>query len=160
MKTNRKIRCPLNAAAVLSMVLFATEVNAMGWKKILFSNVRGVVLIRGTPVKDALVTRWFEFGFTEESKTDTATTNGNGEFAFPEISRISLLASIAPAQPDVPQKISITHGGKEYMAWLFTKKNYDANGELRGKPIELVCELTNERIYDETTRVSGICRLK
>ena len=155
MKTNLKIW-----PVILLMVLFATEVDAMGLKKILFSNVHGIVLIGGTPVKDALVTRWFEFGFTEESKTDTATTNSNGEFTFPQISRLSLLASIAPAQPDVPQKISITHGGKEYLAWLFTKKNYDANGELRGKPIDLVCELTNERIYDEKTQVSGICRLK
>ncbi len=160
MKTPLNMLAASIGALAFSTMLLATEVSAMGWNKILFSNVRGVVLIRGTPVKDALVTRWFEFGFTEESKTDTATTNSKGEFAFPQISRRSLLASIAPARPDVPQKISITHGGKEYLAWFFTKKNYDANGELHGKPIDLVCELTNERIYDEKTDVDGICRIR
>lgn len=160
MKTNLKIWPVLIAALVLSMWLFATEVNAMGWKKILFSNVHGIVLDGGKPVPDALVTRYFNFGLTDESQTDTTRTDGNGVFTFPEISRLSLLASIVPAQPDIPQKISITHGGKDYLAWLFTKRNYVANGELQGKPIDMVCELTNEPVYDKRTRIDGICRLK
>jgi hypothetical protein len=160
MRTRPKIIIASLGALACATTFLGTEVSAMGWNKILFSNVHGVVLIRGTPVKDAVVTRWVEFGFTEESNTDTATTNSKGEFTFPQISRRSLLASIAPARPDVPQKISITHGGKEYLAWFFTKKNYDANGELRGKPIDLVCELTNERIFDEQTEVDGICRIR
>jgi hypothetical protein len=135
-------------------------VSAMGLNKILFSNVHGVVLERGKPVPDALVTRYFNFGLTDESKADTTRTDGNGVFTFPQISRLSLLASIVPAQPDVPQKISITQGGKVYLAWLFTKKNYVENGELRGKPIDLVCELTNERTYDAETKVHGICQVK
>lgn len=154
-----KMRVFKTAMAFL-MVLLAMEASAMGLNKILFSNVHGVVLERGKPVPDALVTRYFNFGLTDESETDTTRTDSKGVFTFLQIGRLSLLASIVPAQPDVPQKISITHGGKEYLAWLFTKKNYDANGELHGKPIDLLCELTNERTYDETTKVHGICQLK
>jgi hypothetical protein len=160
MNTLLNKRRVFKSAMAFLTVLLAMEVSAMGLNKILFSNVHGVVLERGKPVPGALVTRYFNFGLTDESKTDTTRTDSNGVFTFPQIGRLSLLASIVPAQPDVPQKISITHGGKEYLAWLFTKKNYDANGELRGKPIDMVCELTNERTYDPETKVHGICQLK
>ncbi len=129
----------------------------MGFSKVLFSNVHGVVLNNGKPVPDAVVTRYFNFGWTGEAKTESIKTDKNGVFDFPIIKRFSMATSVVPHEPSVSQVIKIQHEGKEYIAWHLNKHNYDENGELAGKPINLVCELTREPTTDGKTLVSGIC---
>lgn len=129
----------------------------MGLTKVLFSEVHGVVLHHGKPVPNAVVTRHFNFGWTDEEKTESMKTNKDGTFYFPAIKRFSLATSIIPHEPSVSQIIKIHHDEKEYIAWHLNKHNYDENGELGGKPINLICELTKEPTTDSKTLVSGIC---
>ena len=136
---------------------FSCEVNAMGVTKTLFSKVDGVVLNHGKPVPNAVVTRHFNFGWTDEEKTETTTAGQDGRFNFPKITRFSLATSLVPHEPLVSQTIKIHLDGKEYIAWHLLKHNYDDNGELGGKPINLVCELTREPDFDAKTKVAGIC---
>lgn len=129
----------------------------MGFSKVLFSKVHGVVLNHGKPVPNAVVTRYFNFGWTDEEKTESIKTDKDGAFDFPVIKRFSLATSVVPHEPSVSQIIKIHHDGKEYIAWHLNKHNYDENGELGGKPINLICELTKEPTTDSKTLVSGIC---
>ncbi|MEN9868032.1 MAG: hypothetical protein RL748_3622 [Pseudomonadota bacterium] len=135
---------------------FSVGVNAMGFSKVLFSKVHGVVVKNGKPVSDAVVTRHFNFGWTDEEKTESTKTGKDGSFDFPIITRFSMATSLVPHEPSVSQTIKIQHEGKEYIAWHLLKRNYDDNGEL-GKPINLICELTREPDIDPKTKVAGIC---
>jgi len=129
----------------------------MGFTKVIFSKVHGVVLNQGNPVANATVTRYFNFGWTDEERTESTKTNNDGSFEFPIIKRFSLATSVLPHEPSVSQIIKIHHDGKEYIAWHLNKRNYEENGELGGKPINLTCELTKEPTTDSKTLVSGIC---
>jgi hypothetical protein len=139
---------------------FSMEVSAMGFNKVLFSKVHGVVLNHGKPIPDAVVTRFFNFGWTNEEMTETFKTGEDGIFDFPVINRFSLATSIFPHEPSIGQIIKIHYDKKEYVAWALTKSNYEENGELNGKPINLLCELTQESRFDDTTHVIGICKIR
>ena len=134
--------------------------SAMGFNKVLFSKVHGIVLNHGKPVSNVTVDRTCNFGATDEDINDSSITDKNGEFKFPLITRFSFLTTVLPIQPDVPQRIEIKHEGKEYLAWMFLKENYAENGELKGKPIDLICELTAEVTRNAETGVGGLCRVK
>jgi hypothetical protein len=136
---------------------FSVEVNAMSVTKTLFSKVHGVVLNHGKPVPDAVITRSYNFGWTDEEKTESTTAARDGSFHFERVSRFSLATSLIPHEPSVSQTIKIHHDGKEYIAWHLLKHNYEDNGELGGKPINIVCELTRAPDIDPQTKVAGIC---
>lgn len=125
--------------------------------KTIFSTVDGVVLLNGNPVPDAVVKQTFNFGWTDEEGTVTTKTDKYGKFKFPKISRFSIATSIFPHEPVISQFMEITHESKAYKAWLFFKRDYSDNGELNGKPINIICELTREDTMDRATLVSGIC---
>ena len=58
----------------------------------------------------------------------------------------------------VKQTILTVHEGKSYKAWYFFKRNYKDNGELDGRPIQMVCRL--EREPAKHGEVFGICELQ
>ncbi len=132
----------------------------MGFSKVLFSKVHGVVLNNGKPVPNVVVKRFFNFGWTNEEKTDTTKTDKDGNFDFPIITRFSLATSVVPHEPSIAQTINVDFEGKDYLLWAFTKSNYDENGELKGKAIDLICELTREPAYDKASGVVGNCKIK
>lgn len=122
----------------------AAEVIAMGrFTRILFSKVSGTVLKDGMPLIGVPLRRAFNWRWGQEKGTDQAITNSSGEFQFPQISRESISASI-PHEPVIGQFIYIDYEGEAYIAWQMLKRDYSVNGELNGKPINLVCELTRE----------------
>jgi hypothetical protein len=144
---------------VILFLYFPVGVHAMGFSKVLFSKVHGVVVHHGKPVPNAVVTRQFNFGWTDEEKTESSKTDKDGTFDFPIITRFSVASSVVPHEPSISQTIKIHVDGKEYIAWYLLKRNYDDNGEL-GKPINLICELTTEPDIDPKTKVAGICTFK
>jgi hypothetical protein len=126
-------------------------------KKVLFSSVEGTVLDQGQPVQGAEIVREYEWVYTGEKGTDSTTTGSDGGFSLPAIEGSSFGASVLPHEPLVAQKILIRRGGNEYRAWVNTKRNYDANGELEGRAIRLRCELTAESTAKGD--ILGICEI-
>jgi hypothetical protein len=154
----------MRGAKVLALTaIVAAVLGARPWrgremgKMVLFSSVRGRVLLADKPVPDAAIEREFRWAWKEESGTDSATTDANGEFALPAIVRSSFLGSFLPHEPMVRQTILIKHSGKTYKAWMFDKGNYRDNGELQGRPIVLTCRLETEPQHHG--EVYGICEL-
>ena len=142
---------------LLACVLFwttADEANAMG-KMCLFSAVKGVVLDHGKPVEGATLERTYKWMWKNETGGDNTVTDARGAFQFPAIWGSSLLGSLLPHEPVVDETILIHHAGQTYKAWMFTRGNYDENGELKGRPISLVCRLEAEVTHHGD--VYGIC---
>lgn len=133
------------------------EGHAMG-KMVLFSGVKGQVLLNGKPVGGAAVEREFEWAWKSEKGRDTTLTDADGRFSMAPITRSSFLGSLLPHEPVVRQVITIDHGGKRYKAWATFKRDYDENGELDGKPIVMTCRLDTEP--QRRGEVFGICELQ
>lgn len=112
--------------------------------KVLFSAVRGKVLLDDQPVAGALLERTFHWGWKDETGSDRTTTDAQGEFRFGSVQRRTLLGSLLPHEPLIKQEITITHAGRTYTAWAMFKRDYADNGELSGRPIVLTCRLDSE----------------
>lgn len=124
---------------------------------VLFSEVHGTVLKEGKPVEGAELIEKVVWSDNEnEIPPQRAVTDAKGAFAFPAIERKAGLLRLIPAQPTIQQTITIKYQGVEYTAWLHGKTSYNANTELDGKPINLVCELTREPDYEG--KHYGICK--
>lgn len=131
----------------------------MGVSKVMFSPVQGIVLQGGKPVSGAKVVREYSWAWNDAERKDEAVTDASGRFQFPLATKASLLTSIFPHEPVIHQKITIVHNGKEFLAWRFSKHNYDENGELRGKKIDLKCDLDNKKGFHINEDIYGICVL-
>lgn len=139
------------------LLIVAGDAYSMG-KMFLFSEINGVVVRQGTPVTGATVEQEYRWAWKEESGTAITKTNAQGLFSFPAIVKNSFFGSLLPHEPMVRQTILIHYEGQTYKAWLFDKGNYDNNGELKGKPISLFCDL--EAPLSHKGEVYGICQLR
>lgn len=124
----------------------------------LFSSVQGVVLDKGKPVPGAEVERIYNWGWKDLTGQEKIVTGPDGSFHFDPVVESSFWASILPHEPVVTQKILIRHGGVEYKAWMFTRHNYEENGELNGKPVRLTCDLGSEP--SAKGDIFGICAIE
>jgi hypothetical protein len=127
------------------------EGRAMGVfdRLVLFSEVHGTVLMDGKPVAGAeLVQKVVWSDNANEIPVRRTMTDAAGTFSFPAIERKAGLLRLLPAQPTMLQEILIRHQGAEYIAWQHGKNSYNANTELDGRPIRLVCELTRQPDYE------------
>ena len=133
-------------------------------QKVLFSELRGVVLRNGAPVSGAVVERSYIWAWNKSRGSDRVVTDATGAFSLPAVTGRSLLGGILPHEPAIDQTIRIVHDGNTFEAWTFTKRNYDGNGELNGKPLRLNCDLSSEPNRTETGPAGqgffGICELR
>lgn len=124
---------------------------------VLFSEVHGTVLKKGKPVAGAELFQKVVWSDDEDkNRMQHAVTDSNGAFGFPSIETDAGLLRLIPAQPTIQQTIVIRYQGVEYVAWLHGKGSYDANTELDGRPLHLLCELT--RLPDYEGKHYGICK--
>lgn len=113
--------------------------------KILFSEVHGTVHRAGRPVPGAVVEREYRWSNAERTGADRTLTDGDGAFHFPAaLGRFSLRAALNLAAPLIEQRIRITVDGAVHEGWECVKHNYDAHGELRGRPLRLRCDVATE----------------
>lgn len=129
----------------------------LGSKLVLFSEVHGQVVDRGKPVAGAIVIRYYRWSWNKKEGTDQTVTDDDGQFTFKSITTRSITASLFPHQPFISQKLDIQFGKKVYEAWRTGKMNYDHNGELKGKAIDIICEIDTEPEWKD--EVFGISRI-
>ena len=150
------------AVGLLTFAFFVSDIpegSAMGIfdRLVLFSEVHGTVLKEGKPVAGAeLLQKVVWSGDEDKSRTQHTVTDSNGAFGFTAIESNAGLLRLIPAQPTIQQTIVIRYQGVEYVAWLHGKGSYNANMELDGRPLHLVCELTRQPDYEG--KHYGICR--
>lgn len=123
----------------------------------LFSEVKGVVLHHGKPVAKAEVERIYTW--QDRTKRDKVCTDAQGLFYFPVTFGRSLIVSLLPFESHVSQTVLIRHDGRESEAWIFSKNNFRENGELNGKPMNLVCDLAAEPKACKKFKYYGICKI-
>jgi hypothetical protein len=125
----------------------------------LFSEVNGQVLLNGKPVKDAFITQIYYWDHKPISKT--SKVDEQGRFHLEPVFKRSM-SKYMPVEASILQEIIIKSEGVEYQGWRSVKRNFDENGELDGKDLNLVCELTNESESEEIglNLIRGICRWK
>lgn len=112
---------------------------------VLFSEVRGTVLKHGQPVQGAqLVQKVLWSDNPDKNPVRLSVSDEHGAFHFPPIEQRAGLRRLIPAQPMLLQTILIRYQDEEYIAWQYGKDSYDANTELDGGSINLVCELSCE----------------
>lgn len=126
-------------------------------KVCLFSETHGEVVLNGKPVSNAKVIR--SIIWQHETIEDEISTKQDGSFHFaPKFS--NTISKFLPGETVISQEIKIYHESKEYEAWITTKRDYEENSELNGKPLNLVCDLADESTSKEVgvRVVLGICR--
>lgn len=131
----------------------------------LFSEVSGVVVRDGQPVPGAEVERRYIWHWKDQTGSDKAVTDANGQFRFPAVTGSSFFGALIPHEPVVQQTIVIRSGGSEFQAWKYTKHNYDADGEFPGHRLRLRCDLAHESSYhliDDKAKLGyqGLCTLE
>jgi hypothetical protein len=151
--------------ALLVLVAFSLlnipEGHAMGAFDpiVLFSEVHGTVLMNGQPVRGAqLVQKVLWSDNADKNPVRLAVTDEHGAFHFPVIERSAGLLRLIPSQPMMLQTLLIRYQDEEYIAWRHGKDSYDANTELEGRPIALICELTRKPDFEGTHY--GICKVQ
>ena len=136
------------------VLLGCSQGTAMA-KMVIWSAMKGRVLMNGQPAAGAVLVRNFDWQWKDETGSDRAVADASGEFAFPSIERSSLLGSILPHEPVIKQAMTIDYKGVSYKAWNYYKGSYKENSENNGQPINLTCRLEAERTAHGG--VTGIC---
>ena len=124
-------------------------------KMVIWSAMKGRVLMNGQPASGAVLKRNFFWHWKSENGSDETKANAAGEFSFPAIERSSFLGGLLPHEPVIEQAIVIEYQGKSYKAWNLAKRDYDDNGENQGRPIDVTCHLEAERAKHGD--VMGLC---
>lgn len=106
-------------------------------KAVVFSEVTGQILSNGKPVKGAEVIRRVEY---KELYSDSTTTDTNGYFKLPAIEQ-NRGFTLFPSEFVVAQTIHVKTQQDEHQIWSNTKRAKQANSELGGKPLNLICDL-------------------
>jgi hypothetical protein len=149
----RRLMLLLAAAAVLG----ACAEDSMA-QRVLFSAVQGQVLSNGQPVAGARVERSWVWKKPDDVATDSAVTDAEGRFSLPAVVDKGWLAGFFPHEAQIKQTILIHHAGRTHKAWMTSKRNYEANGELGGRPLRLSCRLETEP-REVAPKVFGICEI-
>ena len=124
-------------------------------KNVLWSAMKGRVVLNGQPAPGAVLVRETKWHWTNEKIVDKTVANAAGDFELPTIERSSLLGSILPHEPVVEQFMSIEYQGKTYDAWGYFKRDYTLNGENNGAPIVVTCRLGSEPVV--RGKLTSIC---
>jgi len=146
------------AAWVACLSLVACSDVGAEMKLYLFSPVTGRVIHNGVPVAGAKIERTYNWVWKNESRSDSTTTDGAGQFQLPAITRLSLWGSLVPHDPYVEQRIDILANNVKYTAFQAIRRNYEVNYELDGAPMKLVCRLEQPATVKE--RFGGICDIE
>ena len=123
-------------------------------KMVLWSAMKGRVLMNGQPAAGAVLVRNYSWHWKNEKGSDQTVTDAAGEFSFPAIEGRAWLGFL-PHEPVIEQVMTIEYQGKSYDAWAYFKRDYNHNDENKGQPIKVTCRLEKPRALHGG--VSGLC---
>ena len=123
-----------------------------GWFKkqdvFLSSEVNGIVTENGKPVANIEIKRSLMY-IDGKDHVDTAITDNEGNFHFPQKSIRSSIPSKPFSEDRVSQQITIDREGSLIPLWIATPRDYKEVPEFTQKLEFLNCELTNKRVRFE-----------
>lgn len=122
---------------------------------VLFSGVTGTVLKDGEPVQGAEVVQKVLYKTTDEILEVKVKTAADGRFSFDEVS-VPKPRKWLPGEVTITQSLVIVVDGIQYEGWHHGKKGDEANSELDGRALKLVCDLATEPGVEGNHY--GICR--
>jgi len=147
----------MRKVGVFLMLLIAMETAAMPLTKTcVFSAIKARITFNGEPVKQAKVIRKWEW---KELREENTQTDDHGYFEFPAAFESSI-TRLLPVELVIAQGLYVVVDGEEKKFWSNSKREPDENAEFNGKPIALICDLTDEmQIYrDFGSRMNTLCR--
>ena len=122
---------------------------AFGKSLVLCSPFSGRAMTQaGEPAAGITVVRTWKWGWNDKTGTDRTTTDENGKFSFPVVNGSSFSASLLPHEPNVLQTITAHTDSGEVEIWSATKKTYDLNSEMKGRPVHVKCFVDKEPSAD------------
>lgn len=145
---------------VLILGVFAERPAMADSTLYLFSAVEGTVYLNGQPASGVEVEQAYHWHWKNEQRTVSTRTAADGTFSLPALTGQSFTSRFLPHEPVIGQRITLRHQGREHKAWVFTKHNYDALGEVAGRELVFRCELSDEPMAHPETETFGICRLQ
>lgn len=147
----------LSAGSIFFFMLAHVKAMAMPEPLYLFSEVTGVVTIDGKPVAGAEVQQIYIW--KSDEVINRTLTDEEGRYSFPEVTKTSFIWSWLPHEPFISQRVNILQAGETHKGWFYSKHDYDKNGELKGRPINLRCDLINPTKAHPETEYFGLCTL-
>ena len=136
----------LLCAALLGVVEISM---AFGKTLVLCSPFSGLLVTEGGEAAHGVrLERTWLWGWNSRAGSDVAVTGPDGRFRFPAVTGRSVLASMLPHQPSTDQTIAAHGPDGPAEIWRASKSNYDMNGELSGRPINVTCHLDREPSAD------------
>jgi hypothetical protein len=140
---------PARLAAVLFAVVgvgvVALGANMFGKSVVLCSRFEGVLVDKdGTPQPGIRLDRTWNWGWKNEQGSDFVVTDAEGRFALPLVTGRSMTVGFLSHQPSIDQEIKAHGPAGDVVIWYHQKSNYDANGELSGRPIKVVCRIDQD----------------
>lgn len=134
------------------LLLIGGNVSA---KEVIFSPIEGKVLLGGKALSGLVLERSVEWDDT--TFADKTTTDDNGNFSFPIVSRDpSWLSWLLPSEPMAKQTIGAAFKNQNLKIWFYLKRNWALNSENDGKPIRVECHIDQEP--KKHGKVFGLCQ--
>jgi hypothetical protein len=115
---------------------------------VLFSPLEGKLTFRGEPLSNTKIKLHISWK-DKEGESFYYSTDTNGFFSIPKIK--SEYEESPLAQLVIRQELTVEHDNNFYEVWTMSKMESAEFTELGGKPVGLVCEVT-----DDLTTVRGI----
>ncbi|MEL6206190.1 MAG: carboxypeptidase-like regulatory domain-containing protein [Pseudomonadota bacterium] len=132
----------IKVATTSALLIAGGSAMALGKRVVLASEIEGQVVAdaSGAPVAGATVTRRWTWGLNDRTGTEQTTTDAEGRFRFPPVEARSLGAALLPHEPGIRTEILLDRPGAEALLLLsLQKKNYDPDGELGGRKLNVRC---------------------
>ena len=107
-----------------------------------FSQISGVILNHGEPVKNTIIVRRVDYQGDSEDET---RTDDMGHFTMPSLFERSV-TKLLPQEFVVGQSLLIQRDGELVEFHMGVKRKPEENVEGRGKALEVTCELTDEKV--------------
>lgn len=122
-----------------------------------FSDMTGrLVDASGAPQPGVEVVRTWKRSPEDAPSVDRTHTDANGLFRFAAATGTSVMASFLPGTPVIKQEITAAGPHGPVTLWKAVKTNFDPNGELGGRRLDLVCRIDAEP--DGNGPAWGTCR--
>jgi len=123
---------------------------------VLASPMEGLLTYKGKPVSGVKLVRKLRWYDGDESAEDFVVTDPKGRFTLPVVKKVLKVSGYV--QFVVSQEIVALHQGEEILVWAMGKGSKIEYGELGGKPVNLRCELTSEKIITRDYRTPLMTR--